>query len=573
MALILAGCVPMQSQILGKDQAIVIYPKLSQDSRSLQSIVNLYTLSSIATLDIVPYVETTTDTYQPISSTTGTATDIGAADVLKISQSSPSIDPSRPFIFRKLKPNKKYRVYGRAYNQANALISLDNTSYVDVAVGNNDTPAMANLPVNLLGTVFGASTSVSLKLIGRYDYLKSTLYQISGGGQVSVQQTTLLNPEIFFNNLQGNTNYRLVLEAYKLGSMFASTSVDLNIGNETAPASQSVNLTIPYVVSTLAGALGTSGAVDGAGNQARFNWPYSVAVDANGNIFVSDRYNHAIRKITSDGVVSTFAGLLQTPGYVDAAGNNARFNYPLGLAFDSSGNLYVADGGNNCIRKITSAGAVTTLAGLAGSQGTVDGVANVARFNAPHGIAVDGAGNVYVGDYGNHAIRKVTSGGVVSTLAGALGNAGALDGNGNSARFNNPQGVAVDPAGNVYVADGSNHAIRKITSDGTVTTFAGLLGNLGSVDGTGNAARFNCPAGVALDVYGNLFVAERDNHSIRRVTSSGVATFLAGSLGNAGAQDGTGAAAKFDDPHGIAVDLKGNVFVVDYFNDAVRVLR
>jgi len=211
----------------------------------------------------------------------------------------------------------------------------------------------------------------------------------------------------------------------------------------------------PPVVSTLAGSTASNtGYVDATGTAARFNSPYGVAVDSTGNVYVADTFNHAIRKITPGGVVTTLAGSTAgDDGYVDATGTGARFQYPAGVAVDSTGNVYVADANNNAIRKITPGGVVTTLAGsTAGTSGYVDATGTDARFNYPEGVAVDSTGNVYVADNYNSAIRKITSGGEVTTLAGSTaGDDGYVDATGTAARFNYPTGVAMDSSGNVYV--------------------------------------------------------------------------------------------------------------------------
>ena len=217
---------------------------------------------------------------------------------------------------------------------------------------------------------------------------------------------------------------------------------------------------------------GSRGSTDGTGSAARFFGPTGVAVDAAANVYVSDQLNHTIRKITPAAVVSTLAGLAGSPGSTDGTGSAARFFQPLGVAVDAAGNVYVADTNNQTIRKITPAGVVSTLAGLANSQGSTDGTGSAARFFAPTSVAVDAVGDVYVADDSNHTIRKITPAGVVSTLAGLAGSAGSADGTGSAARFFNPFGVAVDAAGNVYVADTGNNSIRKITPAGVVTTFA-----------------------------------------------------------------------------------------------------
>ena len=321
---------------------------------------------------------------------------------------------------------------------------------------------------------------------------------------------------------------------------------------------------------TLAGSAGISSTTNGTGSAARFSEPFGVSVDTAGNIYVADAGNgYSIRKVTSAGVVTTLAGLAGSSGSTDATGSSARFLYPTGVAVDTAENVFVADTSNHTIRKVTSAGVVTTLAGTAGSRGSTDATGSAARFNNPYGVAVDSAGNVFVADYNNHTIRKVTSAGVVTTLAGTAGSSGSTDATGSAARFYNPIGVSVDTAGNVFVADYFNHAIRKVTSAGVVTTLAGSAGISGSTDATGSAARFNYPNGITVDTTGNVFVTDR-NHTIRKVTSAGVVTTEAGLAGAAGSNDGLGSTARFYLPFGITVDTAGNVFVADYGNRTIR---
>jgi sugar lactone lactonase YvrE len=383
------------------------------------------------------------------------------------------------------------------------------------------------------------------------------------------------------------------------------------------------------VVSTLAGLAGVSGSVNGTGGSARFYQPEGVAVDSGGNVYVADTWNHTIRAITPGGAVSTVAGLAGTNGSTDGTGGAARFYQPQGVAVDGAGILYVADTGNQTIRKIMAGGAVSTLAGLAGSYGSADGTGASAQFYGPAGVAVDGLGNVYVADYFNQTLRKVTAAGVVTTLAGSPGNFGSADGANSTVRFWNPAGVAVtgtgsltvyvadsgngtiraltlaganwvsstpagsastgsadlsgsaarfywpgaaavDGAGNVYVADTQNGTVRKATADGVVSTLAGLAGNYGSADGTGGNARFYGPQGIAVDATGTAYVADTVNATIRKVTAGGVATTFAGSAGNPGVADGTGSAARFNEPQGLAVDGAGTVYVADTWNHTVR---
>jgi len=253
----------------------------------------------------------------------------------------------------------------------------------------------------------------------------------------------------------------------------------------------------------------------------------------------------ALKVHAEDLNITTIAGLAGSAGSTDGTGNSARFDNPSGVAVDGAGNIYVADSSNSTIRKITPTGVVTTLAGDANSDtGATDGVGSTARFNGPMSVAADGTGNVYVADTINNTIRKITSAGVVSTLAGTPGVSGHVDGVGSSALFNQPQGVAVDQSGNVYVADTQNYTIRKIAVTGAVTTIAGTPGVFGYADGTGNAAVFSLTTGVAVDISGNVFVADQSNNVIRMVTPVGNVSTLAGT-GDSGSLDGLGGAGHF----------------------------
>jgi len=258
--------------------------------------------------------------------------------------------------------------------------------------------------------------------------------------------------------------------------------------------------------------------------------------------------------------VSTLAG--STVGFRDGLGTTAQFNFPSGVALDAGGNVYVADFSNNLIRKITPEGLVSSLAGS--TEGFRDGAGTSAQFNTPAGVAVDAAGNVYVADLVNHRIRKITPEGLVSTLAGST--EGFRDGSGTSAQFNGPTGVEMDAAGNVYVADSDNHRIRKITPEGLVSTLAGSTE--GFRDGSGTSAQFNSPIGVAVDAAGNVYVADSFNNRIRKITPEGLVSTLAGST--VGFRDGAGTSAQFSYPIGVEVDAAGNVYVADYGNHLIR---
>ena len=328
-----------------------------------------------------------------------------------------------------------------------------------------------------------------------------------------------------------------------------------------------------FAWSNYTGNPGGYGSGDGLGSVARFYLPGSVAVDAGGSVYVADSGNHTIRKLVFSGTACTVSTLAGTPGVTgsaDGPGGAALFNRPQGITVDVAGTVYVSDRGNYTIRKITSDGTVTTLAGSPGQIGSSDGTGNGALFGGPMGIAVDSALNLYVADSANHTIRKVTSGGTVTTLAGCPNELGFSDGTGSSAYFNHPEGVAVDASGNVYVADTLNHTIRKISPTGVVTTLAGTPTQYGQFDGTGNNAQFNTPSGIAVDVSGNVYVADTRNNTIRELTAGGVVTTVSGSASATGFVDGAGALAMFNFPRGIAVDGNGNVYLADTNNHTIR---
>jgi uncharacterized repeat protein (TIGR02543 family) len=331
----------------------------------------------------------------------------------------------------------------------------------------------------------------------------------------------------------------------------------------------------PLAINTMAGS-GAPGIADGFNSQAEFNNPTGIAVDGAGNVFVADSENGTIRKISPNQVVLTFAGSAGNFGSVNGSRTNARFFGPQGIAVDSAGALYVADSANATIRKITTAGEVSTLAGFAGTINSFDGAGTNANFFQPQGIAVDNGGNVYVTDSLNHTIRKISPAGVVSTLAGLAGNPGGSDGTNSKARFNRPAGIAVDSATNLFVTDSLNHTIRKITPEGVVSTIAGLAGVWGNVDGTNSAARFFQPQGIVMDNVGNLFVTDSGNQTVRKISPSGtnwIVTSVAGLPGIAGDADGAGDAGQFYFPSGIAKDGAGHFYFADSGNNAIRADR
>jgi hypothetical protein len=400
----------------------------------------------------------------------------------------------------------------------------------------------------------------------------TTWTNLIDGGNISGSGTATLTVNQVSSMLNGQP-FRCII-TNSLGSVTSSP-----------PAVLFVNIPSYLTITTLAGLAGNGGTNDGTGSGAQFNNPRGIAVDNHTNVYVTDLNSDTVRKLTLAGtnwVVSTIAGLAGVPGSADGTNSDARFNGPYGIAADSSGNVYVADAGNNTIRMLTPAGAnwvVSTIAGLAGSSGSADGANSNIRFHYPIGLAADSSGNVYVADEANNTIRKLTPSGtnwVSSTLAGQPGSSGSADGTNSNARFNNPYGVAVDSGGNLYVADKYSCTIRKITPSGAnwvVSTLAGLAYNTGTADGISSAARFNNPTGIAVDSGGNIYVADDGNNTIRQIVLMGTSWqvfTVAGMAGNPGSTDGIGSAALFNGPYGIAVDQSTNVFVADAGNDTIR---
>ncbi len=315
--------------------------------------------------------------------------------------------------------------------------------------------------------------------------------------------------------------------------------------------------------STFAGS--TEGYVDGDISIATFNRPTGMATDAAGNIYVTEYGNHTVRKITPAGLVSTLVGGVN--GFADGTGTDAKLFRPTDIIMGVDGFLYVADSSNNRIRKVSLAGVVTTFAG--GSSGFVDGLGTAAKFNKPSGLTTDADGNIYVADLENQSIRKITTAGVVSTLAG--GTEGYNDGAGSSAQFKDPRAIVLSNNNELMVTDQFGRTVRKVTLAGVVTVFAGN-GVSGSSDGVGTSSSFGVPNGITIDNDGNLLVSDRSEHNIRKISPNAEVTTIAGTR-SSGSDDGVASQATFYNPAGMLVTADGTIYIADYDNHRIRVLK
>ncbi|MFI6038124.1 RICIN domain-containing protein [Streptomyces sp. NPDC051315] len=308
---------------------------------------------------------------------------------------------------------------------------------------------------------------------------------------------------------------------------------------------------------------------------AQLNRPYGVVVDSNGTLYVSDNNNHRVRKITTDGRISTVAGT-GVAGFSgdDGAAVSAQLNDPREVAVDRAGNLYIADAENHRVRKVTADGKISTVAGTgtAGFSGD-DGLATAAELNYPYGLVVDSNGTLYVSDNNNHRVRKITTDGKINTVAGT--GAAGFEGDGGpaaSAQLNSPYGVSVDGAGDLYIADADNHRVRKVTADGKISTVAGTgAEGFDGDDGPAASAQLNFPLAVVVDNAGTLYVSDHNNHRVRRITTDGKISTVAGT-GTEGfdGDDGPAASAQLNYPFGLAVDCVDALYIADYVNNRVR---
>ncbi len=330
------------------------------------------------------------------------------------------------------------------------------------------------------------------------------------------------------------------------------------------------------IITTIAGngVAGGSGD-DGPATQATLNTPASLAIDTAGNVFVADAFNHRIRKISPSGDVTTLVGTGEAGADGDGGtAADARLRLPLGVAVDSAGTLYIADTYNHRIRKVTSEGIISTIAGTGVSGFSGDGgLGTAALLASPTGIAVASDGALYIADTRNHRVRKLAADGTITTVAGT--GAAGYNGDGGPAtlaRLNNPRGVAVSADGKLYIVDRENRRIRMVDADGLISTIAGT-GSSGFNGDRGQAtqATLRAPYGIAVDRQGNLYIADTFNHRVRKVTTDGSISTVAGSDQFGYSGDGWAAGfAALHYPLGVAVDIAGNLYVADSFNHRIR---
>ncbi len=316
-------------------------------------------------------------------------------------------------------------------------------------------------------------------------------------------------------------------------------------------------------VSTAAGN-GLAGYVDGDAGSAQFNWPNDIVFGPDGTAYIADFNNNVIRRLSVDGQVTTYAGS-GVPGFANGPARSAQFNNPAYLTIDSNGNLFVVDWSNHSIREVAADGTVSTLAGD-GIQGDSDGLGPAARFSHPAGITVDSSGLVYVADAENNRIVTITQSGMATTLSGGV--SGFTDGALSTATFNYPCDVRFDRSGALYVSDRNNCAVRVISSSGVVTTLVGRAG-CGFRDGSASQAQLNWPIGISPAANGLVYVVDDLNQRIRVIDSLGNTTTLAGT-GSAGYVDGPAASAQFHVPIDMSPDPSGNLYVADRLNNVIR---
>lgn len=452
----------------------------------------------------------------------------------------------------------------------------DNATLRKLALATGEVSTVVGIPWRHTG-LDGTGTAATLHQPAglRWDG-RDSLYIVDSGGH-TLRRMFLANRQVLTaigqHNLPGSLDDKgTAARLYHPGDVLIDTLYNTYMSDS---ANHTIRRADPSgLVSTLAGLAGQAGSADGVGSAARFNGPGGLAQDSIGNLYVADSANQLVRRLDPQtGQVTTVAGGTGSAGFIDGVGSTARFATPIGLAFDGQGSLYLADRDNQAIRRLDLAsGMVSTLAG--GRSGSADGVGSAAQFYCPTFLAHDRRdGSLYVSDQNNSTIRRIAvATRQVSTVAGSAATIGAADGIGPAAQFVGPHSVVVDRDGIAYVSDLADRTIRKIVlATGQVSTWVGGSGQSGSVDGIGTSARFRSPAGLALDDQGSLWVADQTDHTIRRVELATARVFtVAGFSGSPGSSDGFGTLAQFNYPTYVAMDRDRNLYVSEGRASSIR---
>lgn len=488
-ALLVGGCAIVHP--VSRGATLILKPQVLAGVHT-QTLLNPYDLTSIhhLKLEVMPLVE-------------------GVPQAKVAGQTLLNAQLDNSVVFSNLKANTRYRIQASAYHSADdtQLISIPASSSTDIIVLSDDRPTLSTLPVALIDRPFNGQASSSLNVIaGSYTPVASE--------SAAFDYSPLLGVVTTFAGVNGSAGYAdgtgIVARFSCIQCITSDNAGNLYLADQNNHVIRKISLA--GVVSTFVGTPGTAGNVDGTGISALLNQPVGLAINRKtGDLYFNALNSYYIRKVSPSGVVTAFVGS-STPGFVDGTGTAARFSKPYPFAIDSQGNLFVPDVDNQVIRKVTPQGVVTTFAG-SGVAGHQDGQGLAAQFDSPYGCAIDASDNLYVTEYIGKIIRKITPSGMVSTLAGTYKVSGSSDGTGTAASFSFMHGITCDPGGNVIVSDYSNRNIRKITPTGVVTTLAGGAASL--ADGFGTAAGLGEPRMSFIDRDGTYYFGDR--HCLRRI--------------------------------------------------------